>query len=164
MHCGDQRHLGLWLGYVPALAYGSCRVSDQGTTLRASDLHNARATILNPFNIVHWSQIDTLHVIISEEKFSNRCTATYAPYLSHTAWEFVISTKEESTHLCFCLTICKSHLYWLYWTAIYWESAMPALTILGCRCHKNIYWSEVQLVLYLHAIFPYLPVDIQDTT
>ena len=51
MHCGDQRHLGLCLGYVPALAYGSCRVSDQGTTLRASDLHNARATILNPFNI-----------------------------------------------------------------------------------------------------------------
>ena len=49
MHCGDQRHLGLCLGYVPALAYGSCRVSDQGTTLRASDLHNARATILNPF-------------------------------------------------------------------------------------------------------------------
>ena len=29
--------------------YLSCRVSDQGTTLRASDLHNARATILNPF-------------------------------------------------------------------------------------------------------------------
>ena len=50
MHCGDQRHLGLCLGYVPALAYGSCKVSDQGTTLRASDLHNARATILNPFN------------------------------------------------------------------------------------------------------------------
>ena len=44
------RHLGLFLGYVPALAYGSSRVSDQGTTLRASDLHNARATILNPFN------------------------------------------------------------------------------------------------------------------
>ena len=52
MHCGDQRHLGLCLGYVPALAYGSCRVSDQGTTLRASDLHNARATILNPFIIL----------------------------------------------------------------------------------------------------------------
>ena len=31
------------------LAYGSCRVSNQGTTLRASDLHNARATILNSF-------------------------------------------------------------------------------------------------------------------
>ena len=52
MHCGDQGHLGLCLGYVPALAYGSCRVSDQGTTLRASDLHNARSTILNPFNKV----------------------------------------------------------------------------------------------------------------
>ena len=34
-----------------AFAYGSCRVSDQDTTLRASDLHNARSTILNPFNI-----------------------------------------------------------------------------------------------------------------
>ena len=33
-------------------AYGSCRVSDQGTTLRASDLHNARATILNPFSLL----------------------------------------------------------------------------------------------------------------
>ena len=30
------------------LAYGSSRVFDQGTTLRASDLHNARATSLNP--------------------------------------------------------------------------------------------------------------------
>ena len=50
MHCGDQRHLGLCLGYVPALAYGLCSVSDQGTTLRASDLHNARAAILNPLN------------------------------------------------------------------------------------------------------------------
>ena len=36
MHCGDQRHLGLCLGYV----------------MRASDLHNARTTILNPFNFV----------------------------------------------------------------------------------------------------------------
>ena len=26
------------------------QVSDQGTTLRASDLHNARPTILNPLN------------------------------------------------------------------------------------------------------------------
>ena len=34
MHCGDQRHLELCLGYVPALAYGSCTVSDQDTTLR----------------------------------------------------------------------------------------------------------------------------------
>ena len=47
----SQSHLLNPIGYVPALAYGSCRVSDQGTTLRASDLHNARATILNPFNI-----------------------------------------------------------------------------------------------------------------
>ena len=49
--CGDQRHLGLCLGYVPALTCGSCRVSNQAKTLRASDLHNARTTIFNPFNI-----------------------------------------------------------------------------------------------------------------
>ena len=48
----DQRHLGLCLGYVSALAYGSCRVFDQGTSLRASYLHNARATNLNPFDII----------------------------------------------------------------------------------------------------------------
>ena len=45
VHCGDQMQLGLCLGYAPALACGSCRVSDQGTTLRASDLHNARFLI-----------------------------------------------------------------------------------------------------------------------
>ena len=32
MHCEDQRYLGLCLGYVTALAYGSCIVSDHGTT------------------------------------------------------------------------------------------------------------------------------------
>ena len=47
---GAHKHLGLCLGCVIALAYGSCRVSDQGTTLRASDLHNAGETIRNPFN------------------------------------------------------------------------------------------------------------------
>ena len=50
VHCGDQRHLGLCLVCVPALTYGSCRVSDQGTTLHASDLHNAWTIILNPFS------------------------------------------------------------------------------------------------------------------
>ena len=43
----------LCLTCVPALAYGSCRVSDQGTTMCASDLHNALATILYPFNKCH---------------------------------------------------------------------------------------------------------------
>ena len=52
VHCGDQRHLGLFFYYVPALACGSCRVSDQGTTLRALDFHKTWATILNPFNKV----------------------------------------------------------------------------------------------------------------
>ena len=50
VHYRDQRHTVFCLGYVPALAYDSCRVSDQGTTLRASDLHNTRTSILNPFN------------------------------------------------------------------------------------------------------------------
>ena len=44
--------IGLDNSVSPArsMHYGSCRVSDQGTTLRVSDLHNARATTLNPFN------------------------------------------------------------------------------------------------------------------
>ena len=37
------------LRVVPWLRPCTRLVSDQGTTLRASDLHNARATILNPF-------------------------------------------------------------------------------------------------------------------
>ena len=36
-----------------ALDYGSCKVSDQGTTLSASDLNNARATILVPLISTH---------------------------------------------------------------------------------------------------------------
>ena len=51
VHCGAQWHLGLCLGYVPALAYRSRRESDQGTTLRASDLHIAQVTILNHFDL-----------------------------------------------------------------------------------------------------------------
>ena len=41
-------HLGLCICYVPAPAYGSCRVSDQGTTLGAPHLHNSLAPISNP--------------------------------------------------------------------------------------------------------------------
>ena len=41
-----------WLRPCTRLRLAS-RVSDQGTTLRASDIHNARATILNPFNLGH---------------------------------------------------------------------------------------------------------------
>ena len=49
MHCGDQRHLGSCLGYVPALAYGSYRVSDQGTTPvpLISTTHNLHITFIN---------------------------------------------------------------------------------------------------------------------
>ena len=56
MHCGDQRHLGMCLGYVPALAYYSCRVADQDTNVRASDLHNARWINLNPSNSIFFNQ------------------------------------------------------------------------------------------------------------
>ena len=62
-HCSDQKHFGLWHAYVPVFVYGSCKVSYQGTTLRASDLHNALAPILNPVN-----------------RFD------YAQYISYTSW------------------------------------------------------------------------------
>ena len=86
MHCGDQRHLGLCLGFVPALAYGSCRVSDQGTTLRASDLHNARATILNPFNNHEIHDIgarshDSLHLFPTRTSGARLVLRHYIPEL-----------------------------------------------------------------------------------
>ena len=49
VHCGDQRHAGLCLGRRPCTSRRRVQGRSQGTTLRASDLHNARATILNPF-------------------------------------------------------------------------------------------------------------------
>ena len=48
LHCGDQRHAGLCLGRRPS-SRRRVQGRSQGTTLSASDLHNARATILNPF-------------------------------------------------------------------------------------------------------------------
>ena len=49
MHCGDQRHARLCLGRRPCTSRRRVQGRSQGTTLSASDLHNARATILNPF-------------------------------------------------------------------------------------------------------------------
>ena len=55
--------IGLCLGYVPAFANGSCRVSEQGTTLCVSYLHNARATILNPYSKWYWNIYIYMHTI-----------------------------------------------------------------------------------------------------
>ena len=43
--------LRIVFGYIPVLAYDACRVFDRGITLRASDRHNARTNIRNPFSI-----------------------------------------------------------------------------------------------------------------
>ena len=47
MYCGDKRHGGCALVGDPARAVGEG--ASQGTTPSASDLHNARASIFNPF-------------------------------------------------------------------------------------------------------------------
>ena len=67
----------------PARAVGECRVSDQGTTLRASDLHNARATILNPFYNMEYKMIKKIIQnsawieadILGKNLTPNRCNA-----------------------------------------------------------------------------------------
>ena len=61
--CGDERYLGLCHGYVPALAYGSCRVSDQGTTLRASDVHNHSLPIPLSHNDVYMTCVSENSVV-----------------------------------------------------------------------------------------------------
>ena len=98
MHCGDQRHLGLCLGYVPALAYGSCRVSDQGTTLGASDLHNARATILNPFNIWQLDSGNTFKLLHNQSiivKASNHFSI-HCCLVMHFAFKNWVSVQAEA--------------------------------------------------------------------
>ena len=49
MHCGDQKHAWLCLGRRPCTSRRRVQGRSQGTTLSTSDLHNARASILNPF-------------------------------------------------------------------------------------------------------------------
>ena len=46
--------------HIYIMLEGSCRVSNQGTTLRASDLHNARATILNHFYNMEYKMIKNI--------------------------------------------------------------------------------------------------------
>ena len=57
MHCGDQRHAGLCLGRRPCTSRRRVQGRSQGTTLSDSDLHNARATILNPFYDMEYKMI-----------------------------------------------------------------------------------------------------------
>ena len=57
MHCGDQRHAGLCLGRRPCTSRRRVQGHSQGTTLSASDLHNAWATILNPFDNMEYNII-----------------------------------------------------------------------------------------------------------
>ena len=57
LHCGDQRHAGLCLGWRPCTSRRRVQGRSQGTTLSASDFHNARATILNPFYNMEFKMI-----------------------------------------------------------------------------------------------------------
>ena len=87
-----EAHLGLCFGYVLALARGSCRVSDQGTTLRASDLHNAREAILNPNSNI-WAD----NITITEQ-----CIAKLRVYGTHCAMIRRVSSVfflKETQHL-----------------------------------------------------------------
>ena len=86
MYCGDQRHAGLCLGYVPALVYGSCMVSDQGTTQRASDLPTGRAT--NPFNNARLLNKDILAIELSYRVGQSREIYSNSVPLSPPHWPY----------------------------------------------------------------------------
>ena len=83
MHCGDQRHAGLCLGRRPCTSRRRVQGRSQGTTLSASDLHNARATILNPFynmeyKIIKKRRQNTAWIetdILGKNLTPNRCNA-----------------------------------------------------------------------------------------
>ena len=83
MHCGDQRHAGLCLGRRPCTSRRRVKGRSQGTTLSASDLHNARATILNPFYNMEYKIIKKIRQntawieadILGKNLTPNRCNA-----------------------------------------------------------------------------------------
>ena len=57
VHCGDQRHLGLCLGRRSCTSRMWAQGRSQGTTLSASYLHNAQATIHDPFYNMEYKTI-----------------------------------------------------------------------------------------------------------
>ena len=57
MHYGDQRHAGLCLGQRTCRSLRLVQGRSQGITPSASDLYNARATILNPFYNMEYERI-----------------------------------------------------------------------------------------------------------
>ena len=137
MHCGDQRHLGLCLGYVPALAYGSCRVSDQGTTLRASDLHNARATILNPFIISLLITSVSKPLLITEFSYTwIRIRAWISNYIPHktmcmitypclSLFQLTLNVWGLSYLIALCFAQCYLLVPWSIWCSV------PKIHIIG---------------------------------
>ena len=138
MHCGDQRHLGLCPGYVPALAYGTCRVSDQGTTLRASDLHNARATILNPFCKILRNMRSKFNMRVVR---SMQATPALR-WCRFQYWIFYPVLKHLSVGVNVFISIVTNILIWCF----NWRSAIACLikfldVILTVSCLCWFYWS-----------------------
>ena len=105
MHCGDQRHAGLCLGRRPCTSRRRVQGCSQGTTLSASDLHNARATILNHFYNMEYQIIKKIRQntvwieadILGKNLTPNRCNALFKSEMtsqSHsTPWRHNSNTK-----------------------------------------------------------------------
>ena len=74
---------GLCLGLRPCTSRRRVQGRSQGTTLSASDLHNARATILNPLNNMEYKLIEKIRQntawieadILSKNLTPNWCNA-----------------------------------------------------------------------------------------
>ena len=97
-------------------------VSDQGTTLRASDLHNARATILNPFNNHHraintqtvsrswlFHSLNKLHAYWSRQPRVLRHLPSLLYYFQQAPW---MCGKEWNTKTPYCWPFGRG-IHWL---------------------------------------------------
>ena len=102
MHCGDQRHAGLCLGRRPCTSRRRVQGRSQGTTLSASDLHNAWATILNPFYNIEYKIIKKIRQntawieadILGKNLTPNRCNAL-APAIVYVSNDVTIPFKTK---------------------------------------------------------------------
>ena len=101
MHCGDQRHAGLCLGRRRCTSRRRVQGRSQGTTLSASGLHNARATILNPFYNMEYKIIEKIKqntMWIEADILGINLTPTAMTSQSHsTPWRHNSNTKNVTT-------------------------------------------------------------------
>ena len=137
MHRGDQRHVGLRLGRKPCRRVQG---RSQDTTLSASDLHNARATILfynmELYKLIKkmrqntmWIEADILDIHLTPNRYNALAPAIV--YVSNDViipFNFVTSQSQHKKRCC--------ERTWM-WQKSFWNLRIGAPTYLHFFMYKG---------------------------